>query len=120
MQQHQQPNYSSSGSSPFQPAATSAALDALNDNSQPFLDGFAAELLQGQGSLPLGDDLFAGLPQPPFPPSPHAPPPLSSIHYGQVWMHLRFKGACRSSVLRAHRASTHLLRGSEPTAQHLP
>ncbi len=72
-------------SSPFQaPGATTAALDGLNDNSQPFLDGFAAELLQGQGSLPLGDDLFAGLPQPAFPSSPHAPPAASGLQYSQV------------------------------------
>ena len=72
-------------SSPFQaPGATTAALDGLNESSQPFLDGFAAELLQGQGSLPLGDDLFAGLPQPAFPTSPLPPPAANGLQYVQV------------------------------------
>ena len=72
-------------SSPFQaPGATTAALDGLHENSQPFLDGFAAELLQGQGSLPLEDDLFAGLPQPAFPASPHVLPAASGLQYAQV------------------------------------
>lgn len=79
------------GASPFQPGATSAALDGLADSSQPFLDGFAQELLQGQGSLPLSGDLFAGLPQPAFPASPRAQLPTSGFDFGQVCWHM-----CRS------------------------
>lgn len=60
-------------SSPFDSGPASAGFGAFGDGPQPFLDGFARELLQSQASLSLNGDLFAGLPQPTFPASPHPP-----------------------------------------------
>lgn len=60
-------------SSPFDSGPASAGFGAFGDGPQPFLDGFARELLQSQESLSLNGDLFAGLPQPTFPASPHPP-----------------------------------------------
>lgn len=72
------------GGSPFDASAVTAGFDGLGEGSQRFLDGFARELLQGQESLSLNGDLFAGLPQPAFPASPQPPTGTGAFDYAQV------------------------------------
>lgn len=70
--------------SPFDSGPASAGFGTFGDGPQPFLDGFARELLQSQESLSLNGDLFAGLPQPAFPASPHPPVGDGLLDYTQV------------------------------------
>ncbi len=81
-------------SSPFDSGPASAGFGTFGDGPQQFLDGFARELLQSQESLSLNGDLFAGLPQPAFPASPHPPVGDGLLDYTQVSSRNVFPAHC--------------------------